>query len=198
MTAPRHLWSGDWRRESAAAAEELARRQAPTEEPSAARSSPSKPSTPSAAARALAHIRSLRPRGAVLVVLAVLLVAGVGFAAVSSLLSSGGGGSSRTGNAPVASSPPPTTAPAWLGVHTMNAGGAMVAEVIPGSPADVAGLQLGDVITQIGNRPVQVPTDLESALAGMHAGQQVEIQYERGPISATTQATLRARPANGP
>jgi putative serine protease PepD len=132
------------------------------------------------------------------VVLAVLLVAGVGFAAVSSSLSSGGGGSSGTGNAPVASSPAPTTAPAWLGVNTMNAGGAMVVEVIPGSPADVAGLQLGDVITQIGNRPVQVPTDLESALAGMHAGQQVEIQYERGPISAMTQATLRARPANGP
>jgi putative serine protease PepD len=132
------------------------------------------------------------------VVLAVLLVAGVGFAAVSSSLSSDGGGSPATGNAPVASSPAPTTASAWLGVHTMNAGGAMVVEVIPGSPADVAGLQLGDVITQIGNRPVQVPADLEAALAGMHAGQQVEIQYERGPISATTQATLRARPANGP
>ena len=74
----------------------------------------------------------------------------------------------------------------------------MVVNVVPGSPADVAGLELGDVITQIGNRPVQVPSDLESALAGMHAGQQIEIQYERGPISSTTQATLRGRPANGP
>jgi S1-C subfamily serine protease len=80
----------------------------------------------------------------------------------------------------------------------MNAGGAMVMDVIPASPADAAGLQPGDVITQIANRPVQVPSDLESALAGMHAGQQIEIQYERGPISSTTQATLRARPANGP
>jgi putative serine protease PepD len=131
------------------------------------------------------------------VVLAVLLAGGVGLAAVSSLVSSGGGGSG-TGNATVASSPAQSTAPAWLGVDTINAGGAMVVDMVPGSPADVAGLELGDVITQIGNRPVQAPTDLESALAGMHAGQRVEIQYERGPISSTTQATLRARPANGP
>jgi putative serine protease PepD len=133
--------------------------------------------------------------------LAVLLGAAVGYAAVSSLVSSGGGGSSGTGNAPVASSPASTTAPAWLGVETMNlpaAGGAMVVAVVPGSPADVAGLQAGDVITQIGDRPVQAPTDLESALAGMHAGQRIEIQYERGLISSTTQAALRARPANGP
>src|SRR5436305_1359395 len=189
MTAPKHLWSGDWRRESAAAAEELVRCQAPTEEPSATpRPSPSKPSTPSAAARVLAHMRSLRPRAAVLMALAVLLSAGVAYAAVSSLVSSGGGRPSGSGNAPFASSPAQTTAPAWLGVETMNAGGAMVVNVVPGSPADVAGLELGDVITQIGNRPVQVPSDLESALAGMHAGQQIEIQYERGPISSTTQA----------
>jgi S1-C subfamily serine protease len=130
--------------------------------------------------------------------LAVLLSAGAAYAAVSSLLNSGGGSSSGTSNAPVTSSPARTTAPAWLGVDTMNAGGAMVMDVIPASPADAAGLQPGDVITQIANRPVQVPSDLESALAGMHAGQQIEIQYERGPISSTTQATLRARPANGP
>jgi S1-C subfamily serine protease len=130
--------------------------------------------------------------------LAVLVSAGVAYAAVSSLGSSGGGGSSGTGKAPVASSPAGTTATAWLGVDSINAGGAMLEDVVPGGPGDVAGLLPGDVITQIGNRPVRTPTDLESALAGLHAGQRVEIQYERGPISATTQATLGARPANGP
>ena len=130
--------------------------------------------------------------------LAVLVTAGVAYAAISSLGSSGGGGSSGTGKAPVASSPAGTTATAWLGVDSINAGGAMLEDVVPGGPGDVAGLLPGDVITQIGNRPVRTPTDLESALAGLHAGQRVEIQYERGPISATTQATLGARPANGP
>jgi S1-C subfamily serine protease len=74
----------------------------------------------------------------------------------------------------------------------------MVVDVAQGSPADVAGLQPGDVITKIGNRPVRTPSDLESALAAMHPGQQVEIQYAQGPIPNTTRATLRARPANGP
>lgn len=202
MTAPRHLWSGDWQRESAAAADELARRQAPSEEPGATPTpSPSKPSLSSAAARVLAQLRRLRPRGPVLVALAMLLGAGVGYAAVSSLVSSGDGGSSRTGNQAVASSPARTTARAWLGVDTTSfppADGVMVVGVVPGSPADVAGLQPGDVITQIGNRPVQAPTDLEAALADMHPGQQVEIHYAQGPISYTTRATLRARPANGP
>lgn len=200
MTAPRHLWSGDWRRESAAAAQELAGRQTPTEKLSAPpRPSPPKPSTPSPAARALARLRSLRPSGAVLIALAMLLSAGVGYAAVSSLVSSNGGGKTGTGNPPSANSPVRSTAPGWLGLDTMNfPGGVMVVDVVPGSPADVAGLQPGDVITQIGNRPVQAPTDLESALAGMHAGQQIEIQYERGLMSYTTQATLRARRANGP
>lgn len=132
--------------------------------------------------------------------LAMLLSAGVAFAAVS-LARSGGGSSPSSTNPSVASSPVRTPTPAWLGVDTVSfpaANGAVVMDVVPGSPADVAGLQPGDVITQIGNQPVQTPTDIESALAGMHAGQQVEIQYDRGLISSTTRATLRARPANVP
>lgn len=200
MPAPRHLWSGDWRRESDAAAEARARHQAPTEEPQAAPPpSPPKPQAPSAAARALAFARSLRPRGAVLLALAMLLSAGVGYAAVS-LARSGDGGSPRSSTPTVASSPARTSKPAWLGVDTMSfpAGGVIVVDVVPGSPAAAAGLEPGDVITQIGNRPVQTPADVESAIAGRHAGQQVEIQYEQGPISNTTQATLQPRPANGP
>jgi putative serine protease PepD len=132
-------------------------------------------------------------------VLAVLLSAGVGYAAVSVVKS--GRGSSGAGNTPVASQSAQTNAPGWLGVDTMSFSlgtGAVVVDVVPGGPADQAGLQSGDVITQVGNRPVRAPTDLESALAGMRAGQQVAIQYQRGPLSYTTAATLRARPANGP
>jgi S1-C subfamily serine protease len=131
----------------------------------------------------------------------MLASAGVAYAAVSSLVGSDGVGSSGTGKVPVASSPATHSAPAWLGVETMNfpaASGAMVVDVVPGGPADLAGIQPGDVITQVGNRPVQAPTDVESALAGMHAGQRIKIQYEQGPTSYTTVATLRGRPAGGP
>jgi S1-C subfamily serine protease len=132
---------------------------------------------------------------------AMLLSAGVGYAAVSSLVGSRGGGSPGSPNAPAVRSPAATSAPAWLGVETMTfplANGVMVVDVVPGGPAAAAGLQPGDVITQIGNQAVQSPADLDSALAGMHAGQRVEIQYQEGPINNTTQATLGARPANGP
>jgi membrane-associated protease RseP (regulator of RpoE activity) len=201
MTSPRHLWSGDWQRESAAAADELAGRQTPTEELSEAPApSAPRPPTPSPAARLLALARGLRPRGAVLLALAMLLSAGVGFAAVS-LARNGDGGSPGTGTPPVASTPARAAAPAWLGVDTIDlptASGVTVVDVVPGSPADAAGLQPGDVITQIGGQAVQTPSDLQSALAGMRAGQRVEIQYQRGPSSYTTQATLAPRPAHGP
>jgi hypothetical protein len=57
MSAPRHLWSGDWRLDSAAAAEELARRRAEAEKP------PEKPEAerpqdgPNATARAAVRLR---------------------------------------------------------------------------------------------------------------------------------------------
>jgi len=96
-------------------------------------------------------------------------------------------------------------APAWLGVDTAGSlgagflspgGGVLIDAVAPGSPAAAAGLEPGDVITQIGSRPVAAPSDIESAIAGMHAGEQVEIQYQRGPQAYKTLATLAARPAN--
>jgi hypothetical protein len=201
MTSPRHLWSGDWQRESAAAADELASRQVPTEElPEPPAPSPPKPSTPSLAARFVARMRGLRPHGAVLLAIAMLLSAGAGFAAVS-LARGGDGGSPATGTPPAASTPARAAAPAWLGVDTIDlptASGVTVVDVVPGSPADAAGLQPGDVITQINGQAIQTPSDLQSALAGMRAGQRVEIQYQRGPSTATTQATLAPRPANGP
>ena len=87
--------------------------------------------------------------------------------------------------------------PAWLGVDTANfplSSGAMIINVTPSSPADVAGLEPGDVITAIGNRPVQSASYLGSALAGLHAGQRVAVTYQQGPSSYTTEVTLQAHP----
>jgi S1-C subfamily serine protease len=132
--------------------------------------------------------------------LAMLVSAAVGYAAVSALVG-GGGNRPRSAASSSVRLPAPAAAPGWLGVDAIGlpiTGGALVVDVAPGSPADAAGLQPGDVITQIGNRPVQSPADLNAALAGMHPGQRVEIQYQQGPITNTTQATLGVRPANGP
>jgi S1-C subfamily serine protease len=89
-------------------------------------------------------------------------------------------------------------APGWLGVTTTSfapTDGAMIVDVVPGSPAAAAGLQPGEVITQIDNHPVQSPADLESALTALHAGQQVQIAYQLGSSTYTARVTLKARPS---
>jgi S1-C subfamily serine protease len=127
-----------------------------------------------------------------------MLVSGAVAFAVVSLLAEGGNRRSLTVNSAPATV---SSAPAWLGADTTNSplgGGAMIADVVPGSPAEAAGLQPGDVITQVDNAPVASPDDVASALAGMHAGQRLQISYARGPLTYTTQVTLAARPPNYP
>ena len=198
MTAPRHLWSGDWRRESAAAAEEIAERRRPTDapdEPQAPEPPPAGPSALERAYRALRDANTRRARRAVLIGVAVLAVVGVAYGATSALTTSG------TPSLPVVQgSSVPRGGQAWLGVDATSfpvITGAMVVDVAPGSPADAAGLEPGEVITAIANHPVQTPADLQSALASLHAGQRVEIEYQLGPGQSTytAQATLQSPPA---
>ncbi len=97
-------------------------------------------------------------------------------------------------------SPSSTGSAAWLGVDIdqLPFGGVVVVFVEPSSPAAAAGLEPGDVITQIDNRPIQSASDLHSALARLHAGDHVEISISRGSTLLTAQATLATRPAGVP
>jgi serine protease Do len=49
--------------------------------------------------------------------------------------------------------------------------GAVVERVVPGSPADNAGLQEGDVIVSVNRKPVQSASDAKEALSGVAKGQ---------------------------
>jgi serine protease Do len=49
--------------------------------------------------------------------------------------------------------------------------GAVVERVVPGSPADNAGLQQGDVIVSVNRKPVQSAADAKEALSGIAKGQ---------------------------
>jgi serine protease Do len=49
--------------------------------------------------------------------------------------------------------------------------GALVEKVLPGSPADNAGLQRGDVIEQVNRRDMQSAADVQKALSGIAKGQ---------------------------
>jgi PDZ domain len=203
MSSPRHLWSGDWQLDSATAAEELARRRAQT--PEGEEPTPELPPRPTlrerivAALRAFwarlrafwAHLRAMargrRLRTALAVVVVLLLGAGVALG-VTSLV---GGNGTQTAN----------LGHGWLGITHMEnapAGGVVITSIAPGSPAAAAGLEPGDVITEIGNQPVQSVGDVNSALNGLVAGNSVQIQFDRGPATLSTLATLAVQPHGGP
>ena len=79
-----------------------------------------------------------------------------------------------------------------LGVRTSAAssGGALVADVTASSAADTAGLRAGDVITAVGGRRVEDPTDLAAAIRSSDPGDRVTITYVREGKTRTTTATL--------
>ncbi|MDP9072294.1 MAG: trypsin-like peptidase domain-containing protein, partial [Actinomycetota bacterium] len=75
--------------------------------------------------------------------------------------------------------------------------GAIVVEVVPGSPADNAGIRRLDVITRVGDRDVNTSADLQTAVRAHKPGDQVEISWKRGDQDARATVTLGARPTGG-
>lgn len=227
MSSPRHLWSGDWESDSAAVTEELGRRRqgtAPPVEPRPEPPAPARARRPALASNLLwlrrqasaaregeralrqrareaarARAASARPAGrrrlriVLLAGLVGLLSAAIAYGVVTLLAGSGGPTVTSAG-----------TAQAWLGVDLTRdpfGNGVIIADVAPGGPAQTAGLAPGDLITAIDGKPASTLGAVSSALHGLHAGSQVEIQYTLGlaiPGSFTTHATLAAEPPGYP
>jgi S1-C subfamily serine protease len=99
-----------------------------------------------------------------------------------------------------------STAPngGFLGVSVLDASetpgggpGAVVAQVVPGSPASQIGLQTGDVIVSVDNKPVANPNDLASAISSHHPGDHVQISWTRNGTPQSGSATLTSPSAAG-
>ncbi|MBX9854138.1 MAG: trypsin-like peptidase domain-containing protein [Gemmatimonadaceae bacterium] len=58
--------------------------------------------------------------------------------------------------------------------------GAVVARVVPGSPAEKAGVQVGDQLVGAGTRPVRNPFEWEARLLDLRVGEQLPITVRRG------------------
>lgn len=177
MSGPKHLWAGDWESESAS----YRRRPLPVREPDSEPPAP-EPAPPTRTPRQWRLPRLARPsRAVVLIAVAVLVLAGGAYG-----LTRIGGSETGTG----------TVQRAWLGIQPANwQGGVLVASVVPGSPAQLAGLRPGDVITQVQNRPAVVPLDVSAAVDALVPGDTLELQYKRGGTTQTADIKLMARPS---
>jgi serine protease Do len=71
--------------------------------------------------------------------------------------------------------------------------GIVIEAVEPGSPADKAGLQAGDVITDVNGHPVHTGADLVNPIAQTPIGQSVELHYVRNKEAKEVTLTVADR-----
>lgn len=97
----------------------------------------------------------------------------------------------------------------WLGVqHTgitsqtadeygidLDQTGTLIIHVFPGDPADLAGFELGDVVTRVGDVPIEEAEDLNREIGLLPAGTVVDIVVLRDRQELTLTVTLGERPS---
>jgi peroxiredoxin len=84
--------------------------------------------------------------------------------------------------------------PPWLGVGIEDGGrGVRINEIIEGTPAERAGLQVGDEIVRLDGRPLTATDDLQTRLHGHRNGDQVWLDIARGARRLRVRATLAPR-----
>jgi serine protease Do len=71
--------------------------------------------------------------------------------------------------------------------------GALIAEIVADSPAEAAGLRVGDVIIRFGGKEISNVADLVQAIRISEIGEDVEIVFVRGEDTKTTSARLVER-----
>ncbi len=74
-------------------------------------------------------------------------------------------------------------------------GGVMVRSITPGSPAQKAGLQAGDVLVAINGRAIKGARDLVRQISSVAVGSKVEIQTIRDKKAQTFTVTIEEQPA---
>ncbi len=73
--------------------------------------------------------------------------------------------------------------------------GAVVTTISPGTAAEAAGLKPGDVITELGGKPVRTVAELRSTIATFKPGDKVTVKVVRDGETTSVEATLGTRPA---
>jgi S1-C subfamily serine protease len=89
---------------------------------------------------------------------------------------------------------------AYVGVELSpsSSGGAQVTRITPGSPADSAGLQAGDVITAVNGKKVSSTDQFIGTVDGYSPGSTVTVTVQRGGQSHDIHVNLGTRPRTAP
>ena len=83
--------------------------------------------------------------------------------------------------------------PSWIGVR-FDKTATRVLRVIPGSPAETAGLQVGDEVIELDGKPAISAPNLVNEIRGRATGAKVAMVVVRGGKQLTLSLTVEARP----
>lgn len=84
----------------------------------------------------------------------------------------------------------------WIGIRMDESpDGVAVAGVVQQSPADKAGLRLGDVIVAVNNRAVDAPIEVQRSILGQRVGEPVELRILRNGREERVKLRTEAMPA---
>ena len=74
--------------------------------------------------------------------------------------------------------------------------GAYISGVVPGSPADEAGLKNGDIVVEADGQPVESMDELIAAIRKKNVGGKVSLTFYRGGDKKTASVTVEEKPKN--
>lgn len=73
----------------------------------------------------------------------------------------------------------PDSAPTWLGFEVAPDEHLQIGKIVPGGPAEIAGLRMGDCIVAVGATPVTNHEEYKLARVGLSPRREVELKVER-------------------
>jgi hypothetical protein len=102
----------------------------------------------------------------------------------------------------------PVTPGPWLGVYIQDVSapasgtpsgslqtGAVVTQVVSNSPAEAAGLKVGDIVTAVDDTPIATAKEMSAAVAKAKIGQTIKLRVVRDGAEQTVPVTLGSRSA---
>lgn len=81
-----------------------------------------------------------------------------------------------------------------MGNNTTDIAGVLISNVVTGQPAEIAGLKVGDIITEINKAAIKNPYELLAQIQRQNVGDSIEITYYRNSQYFTVNLVLIEKP----